>query len=672
MTLTQVIVDMMQLVYSDDERRAVIGPNAPDGDETFVGWKWDERVWTSEKFENTDVTVPVLGDPDTRGLADSLWQSGVGTLTSDLEPYQKIKVFKDNIERWTLRVRRGNYFKFKYKRHLFSDRSVIEQIDPNDNVGPRNVRTLGSTPKYGSPIWAIMWRRNDSGIPEMFRFVQKKMTFSGVYDSTGMKLTEDSSGNILWSNVDLTKNEFVVNWNTDPPVLTFNQDYTFLVGKTSVTSDEEMELCEFIGESDGTTAQVLYTEFFPILDNAELTLYSGAFGSTLVKDTDYVIDLDRGEISFLNTPVGGTKMYLKYRPTLEIEYESENSPNYLTAHNISLDPMRSVNERGLVYISEHNIDVAYITLTVDESEINVGIYGPMFVGADYTFLIATAYNNFDETVPGAQITFYLDNTNYGKINGSSDEVTITTDSNGQAKVTYTTPRSTSLMGQYVTHPATDNINELRLLDSTGINSTFLDDIYTYAVYDNDTFQPWTATPDITGPGYGGRKIVLYKWDATAKHPTRGTSGAYNPIQPTLLQEVGANTYLKYSDNLPFTDSTLVAYWVVGPRQIPVHAKTYSALHQVYITENSSVKIQLELPTHFKGVYVAGGFDTPYGWRLPDDNSTIASGLDGATFFGINPLASGAQQILWNGIPTGDEQVNPFRNGVLSIKFKVSV
>lgn len=764
MTITTVQVDTIQTVYSDNARTPLIGPDNPDGTETFAPWKWDERIWTSEFFENSELAIPVLGDQVTRGIPEDYWQSGVGNNKIDLEVLGPVELRQESQERWTVDIRHGDYYKLQESRYLFSNRSQVQFVDNAANETSRNVLQLAvapaydedgtaidsESPRFGSPVLALMWTRNKYDEPVLYRSIQKRTQFTGTYnDDNEEQSTVNDDGDIIWSAVDTSRKEFVVQWTgaqTTPPKLYFNQDYTFLVGRTTVSDADDLEFCDFLGDGQGAGEdQVLFTKHFPLVDNSELTLYKlvGSVVTKLVRwesdyvsgvlpVPDYIIDTNRGEITFssevndTNTdiipPATDQQIYAVYRPTIEVEYEPESCNNFLTAPHINMSPIRTTTDRGFLYLTERELRVAYLELTADTTVISEDVYGPLFLGSDYCFLIATAYNNRGQPVPDVEVSFYLDDTDSGCVNGATplegSEVTATTDSEGRARVVYSTPRSIEAVGQYLKHESGTELQyNLTLVYTNGINSDNLDELFVYQVFNDDGMQPWYDELTVDGePGHGGRKVVLYRrtvavelgggtgdeeasnrfaGDEDALHPRTGVAGdttdVWMPLQPA---EIAAGV-LTFKDgagltvDLPWTvaaidfdeeadppvqptPGNLVAYWVSGGKQVPAHAKCFSYLYNTWIDSND-IEFRVTIPEYLKGVYVNDDSKKiPYGFRLYDENSA-ASGLDGATFLSIHP-AAGKWPILWDGLSLGTiEHPDPFiDDNIQGHKFTVLV
>ena len=572
MALTTTRISTVQTIFHSDELAPLLGSESTDSGYEFTPWSWDERIWTTDKLENSDLTIPSLADASRGALSSSYWQSGVGNLRTDCEVIQPVIVRQESLDRWTVQVRHGNYFSRHQKRYLFADRSSVQYVDPDDNEVGVNTLLLTDVPRNGSPISATIWTRDSYGSPFLKKYINKRCHFTGWYTVDGEADTDDN-GDIEWANVDTTKDEFIVVWPDDmsDPTLWFNKDFTFLVGKDTISEDDDLAACDHVGTGDGVNTAFL-AEYFPICDNAEFTVYSDTF-STIVDPDDYEFDYDRGEISFDTAPANGTEIYIRYRVTVEVEYESEHCNDYCTAGYINLNPMTSIIDRGFIYLTEQELRVARLTLHAELAEIDEDVYGPLELGTDYCFLVATAYNMYGQVVPGAEVSFWLDSDTSGYINGSTaltgSEVEVMTDANGEARILYSVPRSVESVGQYVGHSLGDEDNELTLVQTDGIDEDDLSNIFVFYVFDDDP--SWNGWTDVTQPdgsiGYGGRKVVLYRQNFKAA-PWAGSTvyyaGDYN--DPTSYVHESGNfykclvTHTSSADSNPATGAAAVAYW----------------------------------------------------------------------------------------------------------------
>lgn len=578
MALTSTRIDTVQTIFHSEELAPLLGAEATDTSYTFNPWKWDERIWTTAQLENSDLTIPSLTDASVGSITTDKWLSGVGDVKVDCEVIKTIISREESIDRWTVLVRHGNYFTGKYRRYLFADRSTIQYVDnTNNNPSPDvNKLLLTDIPRHGSPISATIWERNSYGSPFIHKYISKKCQFTGWYTEDGEEETE-TDGEIVWANVDTTKDEFVVVWpnGISAPTLWFNKDFTFLVGKESIAEDDDLYMCDYLGISDGTVGQTFLTKYFPIINNNEITLYYDNYSDSYFKDIDYEVDYDRGEIKILIPQLAGKRIYIRYRVTVEVEYESEDCNDYRTASYINLNPMSSIVNRGFIYLTEQELRVSRLELRADTIEITDDAYGPLELGTDYCFVIATAYNMYNQPVPGAEISFYMDYTTDGYLNGipatgNPDEpepVTVITDANGEARILYSVPRSIEAVGQYTAHASSDN--EITLVHTNGITEDNLNNLFVFYVFDDDPH--WLPWIDVTQPdgqiGSGGRKVVVYRQTFTKTEWATSTeyySGSYE--HPASFVYVSGSIYKCISDHTSDVDNhptggSGAAYWV---------------------------------------------------------------------------------------------------------------
>jgi len=705
-------IDTKQFIFSDDGRLPLLGANAPEDFQDFDPWVWDERYWADDHMENLDIHLPRLTDLPSNGIPLTYWQSGPAGRDDLL--IERIRGLRSlSREYWTPLVRYGDYFKYYEKRHLFSDRAVTQMVDVLDNGANGNERQLTEIPKHAGTIWAVIWARDAAGRVYAKRFIERMSVFSGVYDATG-ELDTGTSETPIWANVDTLKHEFVVDWTAGydtPPNLVFNKDFTWYIGPAApIAVFDDLDYCEYLGESDGDDT-VLFTKYFPVHDNAELELWMDdglavPTDETANRGITWELDTDRGEISFIITPAANIKYFATYRPAIEVEYESEFCHNYHTLTDVNLNPLSTPVDKGFIFLTEKEQRVAYITLEAsdfsndDAALISPNTYGPLYLGADWCYLVATAYNRFDETVAGTDITLSLTDTGSGRLNGSTLPVVVRTNGDGQSRVVYSTPRSISSVGQYVTAPAGAS---LTLNFDNGITAaTSLDDFYIFQIWDDDGqinnlgvqtqpgMSPWYEGPFGLEPGRGGRKVVLYSDtqeppdvppvggvgdlnyhdDITdglgfgPAHPRKspgdlGYVGAVMPIRPIGIVP-GPPVVLNFGISLPATEvmgtrlpnATVVSYWVVGPRFIGAIASAFSTLYQKTVTSDQ-VDLQLQVAPYLRGVHIstAIGREIPYGFRIYDAYGTAASGLDGANFLSLTGMI-GKFPVVWGDNPVG--------------------
>jgi len=639
MNTTEVEVDVKQIVYKTDAPSPLIAPDSEDSGYEWSPWRWDRRIWGDENYENYKTILPVLHDAETWGIPDDFWQSGVGKADGmDLRVEKSCRLRQESIGKWTFEIKPGNFFRFHDRRYLFADRSVIQQVDNSDNEThdsiANNTLQLTHVPRLGSPVWATMWTRNNVGKIDICKFVHKRVDFTGVYSSDSLQqATRDRLNDIAWDKVDRTRDEFLVDNTVDPPKLYFNKDFTFFIGEEGISNDDDLVYAEYLGEANGLPTQVFHTKYFPIIEDSN-TLYlykEPGPHETKAQATNYKIDYDRGEITFYDhadedftwLPAVGERLYLTYRPTLEIEYEPEDCKQKVIATEVDINPVRAGISSGFLYVSQADLDVASVFLTTDvrlfqrtrptgmpstdeetggsigagedgfnqietHDQIDYGLFGPVYAGTDYCILRARAFNAQGVPVPNTEITFKI--TGAGFVEGQKTFSSMT-NADGLATVVYSPCRSAEDLGQYCAQPATDMTLTLTDPEAVSIPSFDGDDVYTFGVYDDDVWQPWVD-------GAGGRKVIVKSGD--------------DPLRPASVSVSGI---LTYGVNLPIADGTsdLVAYWVAANKVDKVQAEAYSSIYRRPVVSNL-IRLRIELPPHLQGAFELG-----------------ETGLDGATW-----------------------------------------
>jgi hypothetical protein len=254
-----VYVDSKQVIYDDDTSSPILAPDSDDNPYSYQPWKWDDRIWTSPDYENLDVYLPALHDAGVWGIPENYWQCGVADTQLDLEVIGATLQRQESVDKWTFKVRHGNYYRFHDKRYLFADRSIIQHVDNAENEDSRNILQLSRVPRAGSPVRAVIWQRNAyTHLVTPFRVINKKTNFSGLYSASG-ELQPTRTGNldeIAWSNVDTSKKEFVVDYA--PEWLKYAQ-----LGDTPVGAKMSVDFSQEVGstidstEGDYTAVEIL-------------------------------------------------------------------------------------------------------------------------------------------------------------------------------------------------------------------------------------------------------------------------------------------------------------------------------------------------------------------------------------------------------------------------------
>lgn len=142
----------------------------------------------------------------------------------------------------------------------------------------------------------------------------------------------------------------------------------------------------------------------------------------------------------------------------------------------------------------------------------------------------------------------------------------------------------------------------------------------------------------------GVRVILYEYRDDVLHPVTNTLGAFFPLKPDSV----SGTQLRFSNRqlpIPAPDNdanNLGGYLVISPSEVSFQAKGIDPLSGS-IVESNIVRLLLQLPSFFIGVDNTGALPIPVGWRFVTEEHNIGSGLGGANFITINPLATGINQ-----------------------------
>lgn len=646
------------------------------------GWKWDQRYLTNasvpERLPNPGVKKSHL-----LSLGPSYWQNGpiTGRAGSELKINKVENTFAQDRERWVPEISPGGINIFRLSDYLFSDNSVVESVDWEtiDSRGS-SLHTCLKEVRPNSPIRACIYKRENGEVLPWRNYVQRTH-FTGLYIN-GVESTTVDGDTIYWDNVDTSRREFITSRNGDSTTLLFNkftgEEITWVdpICISDCDLEELYPLGEFgdlndlhpLGDTDGTEDQTFYSKYFPIcndwtfeaylIDTGDLTAapiqltpvdYQAAFTGPDQVKVDYDIGMmTLGDNTGLNpVQTSGLAFYLRYRVTPRVEYEEqeEGLEEIHKAVSADVSPMCKSLNRGFVVLSRAEVDVASITLETTEPEYigSVKSYGPVYVGSDYASLVATVRDSSGNIVPDVEVTFYsVTDPAVGSLGGSGSTAQRRTSYDGKARSFYTPPVSIDSMGFYVKTVGTGN----SLVLPTDANFGDPLDIYTYLVLKDDPLIGKVGADEDSGEvmwspsSLNGRKVIYYKYDASAINPISGELGAYAPIRPTT---VSSGNTLYYADALDTPDPgmssiNLGAYWVASDRYITLRASAYSPRERKTIYSNL-ITLRVAIPEYMKGSYISQALqEIPFGWRLPDTEYENASALSGATFISINPIA----------------------------------
>ena len=533
--------DMRQEVHSLATMAPVVG--FENTNDLPSGWNFDSRRWSS-LFDLRLPCLPKLYSPCTQGLPEwEYFKSGVGDLTKDLKVQGIEEYIIDHERRWFPRVDNGWYFRWRTDYFYYSDHSNVQYISSSDNVDNRNTLLLDKEVEPSYPITVASYTRDPfSKVPAY------NTRCSHVYKFTGLFVDEEeqstflpSTKTIIWSNVDTTKKEFVVDRSISGITkLIFNNDYITTVGKTPV-SYYDLSTGDLLGASDGSEWQVFTLRNFPVVpDTFHLYIADESSGTweewvraesyqELLEASEsdpsnnykyYYIDKDLGYVIFGDAESGvppiGYQIVAMYDVTLRVEYEVKDTPMTINAIDADVSPVSQTTNQGFVCISHEELSPASISLKINKDLItfsNPATYGPVYIGNDYATLRAEVLSATGTPVPGVEVTFTVTPSTIGSIgNSTSGTAYGVTNGLGYAYSFYQPPTDASGMGFYATKFGSV-IGDTLYLDNPTAGLTVSDDIYLYKILKDDPLlgmnfneylednlpdPPWYADP-LTNP-----------------------------------------------------------------------------------------------------------------------------------------------------------------------------
>lgn len=147
----------------------------------------------------------------------------------------------------------------------------------------------------------------------------------------------------------------------------------------------------------------------------------------------------------------------------------------------------------------------------------------------------------------------------------------------------------------------------------------------------------------------GTRNILYQYRSDVEHPLTGEPGAYYPVHPTSVEgNVLTFSNLTLPAPSPADDSSnLGGYAIIASGVSYIQARGRDPISSRVI-ESNVIRLSLELPAFLAGVDKSGALPIPYGWKLVTDDFNIGSGIGGANFLTINPVAEGINQISITG------------------------
>jgi len=186
------------------------------------------------------------------------------------------------------------------------------------------------------------------------------------------------------------------------------------------------------------------------------------------------------------------------------------------------------------------------------------------------------------------------------------------------------------------------LNGTRLIFNASIvelnNGWFPKDVW---AVDRDSFD-WNAK------FLDGVPVVLYEWNEDVLHPVTGEIGAYHPVRPDIVSKkelVFMNKLLPLPE--PYNrDQNLGGYLAVCSDMVKFYAYCKDPVSGRQIISNE-IRIRLDIPPYLQGVHQTGSLPIPYGFGFVTEEFNIGTGLGGANFLTINPVAEGIDSFSIN-------------------------
>ena len=139
----------------------------------------------------------------------------------------------------------------------------------------------------------------------------------------------------------------------------------------------------------------------------------------------------------------------------------------------------------------------------------------------------------------------------------------------------------------------------------------------------------------------GVRVLLYEWNTSVQHPLTGALGAYYPLYPNSVDgdTITFNDRILPSPDADDRNNNLGGYIIVTSNIVSFYAYAKDPISGRTITSNT-VRLRLDLPSYLVGVDRSGALPIPYGFTFVTEEFNVGTGLGGANFLTINPIARG--------------------------------
>lgn len=498
------------------------------------GWHWDKRFWASNEFENSEAFVNAIWDPTHSGLAKTFFQSGIGD-NRDIEYLGLDLVLSSGMNEaditkvWAPMLQHGHYYDFNMGRYVFSDDSEVSYASFSGVTFGLNMPVSRSFNKIeltkflkpGVPVAVCQykWDHADGQYTPSIQF-RKRSEFTGVRDEDNIRLStyNTSKEAIIFENIDRDEPEFVVVYTgvvpagqgTQYPAVVLNNQFVQQIGNGAVPNNLDL-----LGITLGVDNEQVRTTWSPLDSTQPTNVYTWLTPSGIVTQWETIpidtapsglqvgVDYDLGVVRFGDTtvtgqviPSGGSFVGANYWRTVEVEYEPEDTSDFFTGVETSVNPIYRRSGQGFVFLSPAEEDPVSITLTAQLPLISANLYGPLYVGTSYAAVIATVKGRKEQLLEGLSVDFEITSVvTAGHFTGDSTTATATTDLNGKAKTYFFPPLSVDDISENI--PAADiSVNNAPVTPSGATQTTTfrtdellidasVDDIFLYEVTTDD-------------------------------------------------------------------------------------------------------------------------------------------------------------------------------------------
>lgn len=512
------VFDVKFIIYDTNSDGELVGSfskyttTVHPGTSKFIeGWHWNERTFPSEDNDYSS-TVPTIHDPVLSGINKTNFQSGIGSL-DDLEVVAIDSILRSGVvENWAPDIHHGYYYNYRDQGYLYSDGIRVEYPSVSGvTTSGYSHKVLKEFPKISAPIKARKWNW-DSSIDEyvLNTEYEKKINFTGRRNnatSARISTYDSAKEQILWNNIDTTKDEFIVVYSGEnKPYVIFNHNVHTTAGGGPVVVGSDLLHLELIGVSSGITKQSFHTALSPIDTTATVQLFtypntssrtqwnvitSGEFthsGNQVKLDPDLGIFFFGGSGDAI--PASGHNIAVRYTTTAEILYEPEYTTDNIVAidKQANINPLAKVNNRGFVLLKNNESFPAHIILTVNAPTISLNLFGPQDIGSQYLKATATVTSKTGELLEGYPVTFYLlDSPSVGKFTNGLSQITSVTDEDGESFTYYNPPKSIDDISELVTLSGYSTSGGNTTLHTTALKLTSnVNDLYIYKVWKDDS------------------------------------------------------------------------------------------------------------------------------------------------------------------------------------------